>query len=134
VDTSVLQPKSRRIKKLVPGGELNPQGAKHRRILSTQAGSEPFGKFSALHDSSTAYQTVVLTDCDPFGRVLSIELLQFYYSQRRTQVRSHCLIRLALTIERSVSAGLSYEPDISYRVRRRFMHCFGKDVWIRSKS
>jgi hypothetical protein len=29
-------------------GELNPQGAKHRRILSTEKGSEPFGKFSTL--------------------------------------------------------------------------------------
>jgi len=29
-------------------GELNPQGAKHRRILSTQLDSDPFGKFSTL--------------------------------------------------------------------------------------
>ena len=63
-------------------GELNPQGAKHRRILSTQAISDPFGKFSTLFDFSTGYKANVLIRSDPKCFVLSMELLQFYYSRR----------------------------------------------------
>ena len=61
-------------------GELNPQGAKHQRILSRQAGSEPFGKFSTLLDFSTAYKSSNLNRYDLICTVLSMELLQFYYS------------------------------------------------------
>jgi len=43
---------------------LNPQGAKHRRILSTQAGSEPFGKFSTLFALSIGYKASVLIGYD----------------------------------------------------------------------
>ena len=40
---------------------MNPQGAKHRRILSTKAGSDPFVKFSTLSDFSTGYKASELT-------------------------------------------------------------------------
>ena len=43
-------------------------------------GSEPLGKFSTLLDSSTAYKNTHSSRHDPFCRVLSMELLQFYYS------------------------------------------------------
>ena len=43
-------------------------------------GSEPFGKFSTLLDSSTAYKNADLSRYDPFCRILNMELLQFYYS------------------------------------------------------
>ena len=62
---------------------MNPQGAKHRRILSTQAGSDRFGKFSTLFDFSTGYKATVLIRSDPKCSVLSMELLQFYYSPSR---------------------------------------------------
>jgi len=65
-------------------GELNPQGAKHRRILSSLVGSDPFGKFSTLFDFSTAYKLIVLIGSDPKCSVLSMELLQFYYSRKET--------------------------------------------------
>jgi hypothetical protein len=51
-----------------------------RRILSSTVGSEPLGKFSTLLDSSTAYKHADSHRYDPFCRVLSMELLQFYYS------------------------------------------------------
>jgi hypothetical protein len=41
-------------------GELNPQGAKHRRILSSQPGSEPFREFPTLLFFSTCYKSVDL--------------------------------------------------------------------------
>jgi hypothetical protein len=53
----------------------------YRRILSSTVGSEPFGKFSTLLDSSTAYKNPDLSRHDPLCRVLSMELLQFYYSR-----------------------------------------------------
>jgi hypothetical protein len=59
---------------------LNPQGAKHRRILSSLAGSDPLGKFSTLFDFSTGYKATVLIGSDPKCSVLSMELPQFYYS------------------------------------------------------
>jgi len=65
-------------------GNLNPQGAKHRRILSTQAGSDPFGKFSTLFPFSTGYKASELIRYDPKCSVLSMELLQFYYSGKVT--------------------------------------------------
>jgi hypothetical protein len=52
-----------------------------RRFSSTQAGSEPFGKFSTLLDFSTAYKSVKLNHHGLICTVLSMELLQFYYSQ-----------------------------------------------------
>jgi hypothetical protein len=55
----------------------------NRRILSSTAGSEPLGKFSTLLDSSIAYKNSDSNRHDPFCRVLSVELLQFYYSGRR---------------------------------------------------
>jgi hypothetical protein len=61
-------------------GESNPQGTKYRRILSSTVGSEQLGKFSTLLDSSTAYKNADSFRHDPFCRVLSMELLQFYYS------------------------------------------------------
>jgi hypothetical protein len=42
--------------------------------------SEPFGKFSTLLDSSTAYKNFDSSRHDPFCRALNMELLQFYYS------------------------------------------------------
>jgi len=42
-------------------------------------GSEPLGKFSTLFDFSTVYQKDWLYRHDPICRVLSMELLQFYY-------------------------------------------------------
>src|SRR5215467_4470406 len=75
-------------------GELNPQGAKHRRILSTRAGSDPFGKFSTLFYFSTSYKTSVLMRSDPICSVLSMELLQFYYSRRDAGLASRCLVHL----------------------------------------
>ena len=63
---------------------MNPQGAKHRRILSTQAGSDPFGKFSTLFPFSTGYKASELIRYDPKCSVLSMELLQFYYSGKVT--------------------------------------------------
>ena len=59
-------------------GELNPQGAKHRRILTTREGSDPFGKF----DFSTAYKLIVSIGSDWKCFVMSMELLQFYYSRK----------------------------------------------------
>jgi len=43
-------------------------------------GSEPLGKFSTLFDFSTVCQKDWLYRHDPICRVLSVELLQFYYS------------------------------------------------------
>ncbi len=65
---------------LVPGGGVEPPRPEGRRILSTQKSSEPFGKFSTPLDSSTAYNSAKLSCCDPICTVLSLELLQFYYS------------------------------------------------------
>jgi len=48
---------------------------------SSRAGSEPFGKFSTLFAFSTAYKAHVLICYDPKCSILSIELLQFYYSR-----------------------------------------------------
>jgi hypothetical protein len=59
--------------------ELNPQGAKHRRILSSLAVSDPFGNFSTLFDFLTGYKATVLIGSDPKCSVPSMELLQFYY-------------------------------------------------------
>jgi hypothetical protein len=70
-------------------GELNPQGTKYRRILSSQASSDPFGKFSTLFDFSTGYKANVLIRSDSTCSVLSMELLQFYYS--RGEFRPHNL-------------------------------------------
>ena len=44
--------------------EIDPR-AGAQRILSSQAGSEPFGKFSTLHDFSTTYKLDLLTRHDP---------------------------------------------------------------------
>jgi hypothetical protein len=65
---------------LVPGGGVEPPRAEARRILSTQRGSAPFGKFSTLSHFSTAYKRDELNRSDPICTVLTIELLQFYYS------------------------------------------------------
>jgi hypothetical protein len=64
----------------VPGGGIEPPRAEARRILSSPVGSEPFGKFSTLLDSSTAYKNFDSFRHDPFCRVLIMELLQYYYS------------------------------------------------------
>jgi hypothetical protein len=61
-----------------------PRGTKSRRILSSTVGSDPFGKFSTLLDSSTAYKNADSHHYDPFCSVLNMELLQFYYSASRT--------------------------------------------------
>jgi hypothetical protein len=65
---------------VVPGGEVEPPRAEARRILSTQKGSAPFGKFSTLLYSSTGYKSATLNRYDPICTALTIELLQFYYS------------------------------------------------------
>ena len=65
-------------------GELNPQGAKHRRILRTRVGSDAFGKFSTLFYFSTGYKSGVLNRYDRKCSVPSMELLQFNYSRRGT--------------------------------------------------
>ncbi len=65
---------------LVPGGGVEPPRPEGRRILSSLVGSEPFGKFSTLFDFSTAYKPGILIGYDHECMVLSIELLQFYYS------------------------------------------------------
>ena len=52
-----------------------------RRILSSLVGSEPLGKFSTLFDFSTVYQKDWFYRHDPICRVLSMEILQFYYSR-----------------------------------------------------
>jgi hypothetical protein len=44
---------------MVPGGGVEPPRAEARRILRSQAGSEPFGKFSTLFYFSTAYKVNV---------------------------------------------------------------------------
>ena len=43
----------------------------------------PGGGVEPPLDSTTAYQTVVLINCGAFRRILTIELLQFYYSRLR---------------------------------------------------
>ncbi len=53
------------------------------RFSSTQKGSDRFGKFFTVFYFSTAYKSDKLIRCDPICRVLTIELLQFYYSFRR---------------------------------------------------
>ena len=64
----------------MPGGGVEPPKAEARRILSTQVGSDPFGKFSTLLDFSMAYKPNELRQDDPICTVLMVELLQFYYS------------------------------------------------------
>jgi hypothetical protein len=66
---------------MVPGGGVEPPRAEARRILSSQVGSEPFRKFSTLLDFPTAYKPQLLHRYDPICLILSIELLQFYYSR-----------------------------------------------------
>src|SRR5690242_3169981 len=61
-------------------GGVEHQGTKYRRILSSQAGSEPFGKFSTLSDFSTGSNLIMLIGSNSKCSVLSMELLQFYYS------------------------------------------------------
>ena len=74
----------------MPGGGGEPLGeprrAGARRILSSTVGSEPLGKFSTLPDSSIAYQEWVLTRSDRLCPVLTMELLQFYYSRLHAQL------------------------------------------------
>ena len=53
--------------------------------------SEPLGKFFTLSDSSTAYQLSDSHRNDPFRRVLSMELLQFYYSLLNVLIRASTL-------------------------------------------
>ena len=48
---------------------------------SSQADSEPFGKFSTLFAFSMGYKASVLIGSDYECSVLSMELLQFYYSR-----------------------------------------------------
>jgi len=57
-----------------------PRSRAARRILSAQKGSAPFGKFSTLLYFSTGYKSVKLPLSDPILTVLTMELLQFYYS------------------------------------------------------
>jgi hypothetical protein len=49
---------------------------------STQAGSDPFRKFSTLFYFSMGYKGADVRRYDPICFVLSIGLLQFYYSAR----------------------------------------------------
>ena len=49
-------------------------------VFKSQECSDPFGKVSALFDFSTGYKANVLIRSDPKRSVLSMELLQFYYS------------------------------------------------------
>jgi len=65
---------------LVPGGGVEPPRAEARRILSTQKGSDPFGKFSTLLYFSTAYKSDELNRYGLICTVLTMELLQFHYS------------------------------------------------------
>jgi hypothetical protein len=59
---------------------LTPRALKARGIYNTQKGSAPFRKFSTLLHFSTAYKSARLHRCDAIRPVLTIELLQFYYS------------------------------------------------------
>ena len=60
-----------------------------RRIVSTRVGSDRLRKFSTSPDSSIAYQERVLTLTDRLCPDLTMELLQFYYSQiARGRVRA----------------------------------------------
>jgi hypothetical protein len=60
-----------------------------RRIMSTRVGSDRLRKFSTSPDSSIAYQERVLTLTDRLCPDLTMELLQFYYSQiARGRVRA----------------------------------------------
>jgi hypothetical protein len=61
-------------------GRLNPQGTKCQRIVSSQEGSDPFGNVSTLRCFVNQLQAAVVSRHDPICLVLSIELLQFYYS------------------------------------------------------
>jgi hypothetical protein len=65
---------------MVPGRAIEPPRAEAQRILSSTVGSERFGKFSTLLDSSTACKHADSHRHDPICRVLSMELLQFYYT------------------------------------------------------
>jgi hypothetical protein len=67
---------------LVPGGGVEPPRAEARRILSSHAGSDPFGKFSTLPHFSTRYKSTKLNRYDVICSVLTRELLQFYYGNR----------------------------------------------------
>ena len=51
-----------------------------QRFSNSQEGSDQFRKFSTVPDSSMTYQHRVLSCSDPFCAILSIGLLQFYYS------------------------------------------------------
>ena len=62
------------------GSGVEPPRPEGRRILSSHAGSEPFGKFSALLLFSTDYKSVNLIRSAWKWFVLNMELLQFYYS------------------------------------------------------
>jgi len=50
------------------------------RFSSTQKGSDPFGKFSTLLNFSTACKSPRLNRYGPICTVVTVELLQFYYS------------------------------------------------------
>jgi hypothetical protein len=65
---------------VVPGVGVEPPRTEVRRILSTQKGSDPFGKFSTLLYFSTAYKSDESSRHGLICTVLTIELLQFYYS------------------------------------------------------
>ena len=76
----------------MPKGGVEPQGAKHRRILSTQAGSDPFGKIFYSIPFFNQLQDECLIRYDLKCSVLNIELLQFYYSRKEALLPSGTLL------------------------------------------
>src|ERR1700728_2334773 len=88
-----------------------------QRILSSTVGSEPLRKFSALLRFSTGYKSATLNHYDPIFTVLTIELLQFYYS--RNQVEAIVGRRFAETWRHRQSRPVNGNTDRSSFLFRR---------------
>ena len=57
---------------------------------TARAGSEPFEKFSTLFHFSMGYKANVFIGSDPNCSVLTVELLQFYYSWGTARTLIEC--------------------------------------------
>jgi hypothetical protein len=96
---------------MVPGGATEPpKGFLLQRILSSTVGSAPLGKFSTLLYFSTGYRKRKLNRCDPIRRVLSMELLQFYYSRMVARAEGWIAATLAKSADVAPRTGTANIP------------------------
>jgi hypothetical protein len=89
--SGLFKGRSTRGKTVVVAGEGEALVPPCRRIVSSQEGSDRLLKFFTLLDFSTAHNFHRLTRHDPICLVLSVELLQFYYSSSSTASRGNRL-------------------------------------------